>query len=59
MAFGEPMFVTKIDPITNTVTLGREEELHASTMFVRNVNMQKVAQMEDGLENINQDSIQG
>lgn len=52
MAFGEPMFVTKIDPITNTVTLGREEELHASTMFVRNVNMQKVAQMEDGLETL-------
>ncbi|MBT7687686.1 MAG: tRNA 2-thiouridine(34) synthase MnmA, partial [Flavobacteriales bacterium] len=31
-AFGEPMFVTKIDPKTNTVTLGREDELLGHSM---------------------------
>lgn len=50
MAFGEPMFVTKIDPITNTVTLGRENELNETSMFVRNVNMQKLERIEDGME---------
>ena len=50
MAFGEPMFVTKIDPITNTVTLGRENELNETSMFVRNVNMQKFEAITDGME---------
>ncbi len=50
MAFGEPMFVTKINPITNTVTLGRENELNEMSMFVRNVNMQKLERIDDGLE---------
>lgn len=49
-AFGEPMFVTKIDPLTNTVYLGREEDLMGHSMYVRNANWQKIAQLEDGLE---------
>ncbi len=49
-AFGEPMFVTKIDPITNTVFLGREYELQESDMYVRNINSQKYAQIDDGVE---------
>lgn len=50
LAFGEPMFVTKIDPLTNTVVLGREDELKAGTMFVRNLNLQKVDGVGDGHE---------
>ena len=49
-AFGEPMFVTKIDPLTNTVYLGREEDLLGHSMYVRNVNWQKIAKLADGLE---------
>ncbi|NCG30464.1 MAG: tRNA 2-thiouridine(34) synthase MnmA [Bacteroidetes bacterium] len=49
-AFGEPMFVTKIDPKTNTVTLGREDELLGHSMYVRNPNFQKLTEVEDGLE---------
>lgn len=41
IALGEPMFVVSIQPQTNTVVLGRKEELASSTMWVRNVNMQK------------------
>jgi tRNA-specific 2-thiouridylase len=49
-AFGEPMFVTKIDPLTNTVYLGREEDLMGHSMYVRNANWQKIGQLENGLE---------
>lgn len=49
-AFGEPMFVTRIDPLTNTVYLGREDELQASTMFVRNLNLQKFVSIDNGHE---------
>ncbi len=50
MAFGEPMFVTKIDPLTNTVQLGREEDLMGHSMYVRNPNIQKYESIEDGME---------
>lgn len=49
-AFGEPMFVIKIDPKTNTVTLGKEEELLGHSMYVRNPNFQKYTGVEDGRE---------
>jgi len=49
-AFGEPMFVTKIDPINNAVHLGREEDLLGHDLLVRNVNFQKYAGIEDGFE---------
>lgn len=45
-AFGEPMFVTEINPDTNIVTLGREEDLDKNGMWVRNINMQKYASIE-------------
>ena len=41
IAFGEPMYVTEIDPIKNTVTLGRETELSKNGMWVANLNMMK------------------
>jgi tRNA-uridine 2-sulfurtransferase len=40
-AFGKPMFVTEIDPETNTVVLGEEEDLERSGMWVGKLNMQK------------------
>ena len=44
------MFVTRIDPKTNTVRLGREEHLMGHDMYVRDPNLQKFASIEDGLE---------
>jgi tRNA-specific 2-thiouridylase len=46
IATGEPMFVTRIEPDTNTVVLGREADLRATAMSVRNVNWGKY----DGLK---------
>jgi tRNA-specific 2-thiouridylase len=41
MAFGKPMFVTKIIPETNTVVLGEAHELQQSEMMVKGLNMVK------------------
>lgn len=49
-AFGEPMFVTEIRPDTNTVVLGRLEELLRNGMTVGQVNPMKYAAIPDGLE---------
>jgi tRNA-uridine 2-sulfurtransferase len=43
VAFGEPMYVTKIVPESNTVVLGTFEELEKKEMWVRDVNMVKYA----------------
>ncbi len=40
-AFGKPMFVTEIDPETNTVILGEEAELDRNGMWVGKLNLQK------------------
>ena len=40
-AFGKPMFVTEIDPETNTVVLGEEEDLERNGMWVGKLNLQK------------------
>jgi tRNA-specific 2-thiouridylase len=51
IALGEPMFVTEIRPDTNTVVLGREEELVRNGMMVGKVTMQKYGALpETGLE---------
>jgi len=50
LAFGEPRYVTEIRPDTNTVVLGREEELVRKGMYVHNITMQKVAEVTDGME---------
>ncbi|TNE56481.1 MAG: tRNA 2-thiouridine(34) synthase MnmA [Bacteroidetes bacterium] len=51
IALGEPMFVTEIRPDTNTVVLGREEDLIRNGMLVGKVNLMKYASLpEDGLE---------
>ncbi|PSR11326.1 MAG: tRNA 2-thiouridine(34) synthase MnmA [Bacteroidetes bacterium] len=49
-AFGEPMFVTEIRPDTNTVVLGRLEELVKNSMTVGQVNNQKYATIPADLE---------
>lgn len=41
LAFGEPMFVTQILPESNTVVLGKAEELERKEATVRNVNLIK------------------
>ena len=53
-AFGEPMFVSKIIPETNSVMLGKIEELLRNGMSVGKVNLQKYAQIPDGLEAVTQ-----
>lgn len=54
MAFGEPMFVSKIIPETNTVVLGKIDELLRNGMTVGKVNLQKYAAIVDGFESITQ-----
>jgi tRNA-specific 2-thiouridylase len=50
IALGEPMFVTAIDPVSNRVVLGREEDLVRNGMSVHQVNLMKYDQIPDGLE---------
>lgn len=53
IALGEPMFVTEIKPESNTVVLGREEELIRNGMMVRKANLMKYASIpETGLETV-------
>jgi tRNA-uridine 2-sulfurtransferase len=47
IALGKPAFVTQIDPYTNTVVLGDEEDLNRSEMRVAKVNWVKF----EGLKN--------
>jgi tRNA-uridine 2-sulfurtransferase len=49
-AFGKPMYVTGIRPETNTVMLGEVDELLRNGMKVGQVNLQKYAQITDGME---------
>lgn len=41
IALGKPMFVTRIEPQTNTVVLGTQEELEKREAWVRNLNLVK------------------
>lgn len=41
MAFGEPMYVTEINPVSNTVVLGPENELVRNGMSVGQINSMK------------------
>jgi tRNA-uridine 2-sulfurtransferase len=50
VAFGEPMFVTGIIPETNTVVLGKIDELIRNGMTVAQVNSMKYPRIPDGLE---------
>jgi tRNA-specific 2-thiouridylase len=48
IAFGEPMFVTEIIPETNTVMLGRMEDLFKNQVDVRKLNLQKYEALPTG-----------
>ena len=50
IATGEPLYVTDIDPATNTVTLGAKEELERTRMYVRRPNFQRFDRLEGELE---------
>jgi len=50
IAMGRPVYVTHIDPDTNTVVLGDEEDLNRSEMLVQRVNWLKYDGISDGME---------
>ena len=52
IALGRPVFVTKIDPDTNTVVLGDEEDLAQHEMMVGKLNLMKYDMVSDGMEAI-------
>lgn len=52
IALGKPIFVTSIDPDTNTVYLGGEDELNRNGLFLGNINFQKYEKIEQKLEGV-------
>lgn len=50
MAFGEPMYVTDIYPETNTVVLGKEEDLSKIGAYVGQLNLVKYDHIPEGIE---------
>ncbi len=50
IAVGEALFVTEIQPETNTVILGEMTDLNREEMLVRNINLVKYATIPDQLE---------
>lgn len=50
IALGEPMYVTDIQPETNTVVLGKAEDLLGDSMRVKAVNLVKYAQLDSEME---------
>jgi tRNA-specific 2-thiouridylase len=52
IALGHPMFVTSIQPETNTVVLGTADELERRTAWVRNLNLIKYENINEPLEAI-------
>ncbi len=54
LAFGEPMYVTEIQPDTNTVVLGKVDELLRNGMAVSQINSMKYPVIPEGMEAITQ-----
>lgn len=50
ITFGKPVYVTNIDPGTNTVVLGDEKDLNGSEMVVGKINWQKYHGISDGMD---------
>ncbi len=50
LAFGQPMFVTRILPESNTVMLGTEEELQQKSARIKNINLVKYASIPEPIE---------
>jgi tRNA-specific 2-thiouridylase len=52
IALGHPAYVTQLDPVNNTVTLGKRDELNRREMWVENLNMMKYASIDGEMEAI-------
>ena len=52
VAVGHPVYVTAIDPETNTVVLGEEEDLARTELTVGKINWQKYDGVQDGMETL-------
>ena len=50
IALGHPVFVTHIDPQTNTVVLGTQDELERKSAWVRNLNLVKYESIAEPIE---------
>lgn len=50
IALGKPAYVTAIDPNTNTVVLGEEDDLSQNDMIVSRINMIKYDTIPEGIE---------
>jgi len=50
IAFGHPVYVTGIDPDSNTVVLGEEDDLNRQEMKVTKLNWGKYDSISDGME---------
>ncbi len=50
ITFGKPVFVTKINPDTNTVMLGEEHDLDQNEMIVGKLNLIKYDSITPGME---------
>lgn len=50
IATGEPLYVTDIQPETNTVVLGSKDELNKQLMWVRRPNFQRIPALEGPME---------
>ena len=50
VTFGKPMFVTKIDIKTNTITLGEAEDVFTSSMMVDDLNWIAFAELKEPLK---------
>lgn len=50
IAMGKPVFVTSINPVTNCVTLGDEEDLLQKEMLVGKLNFIKYDGIQDGMD---------
>ncbi|MCM1273364.1 MAG: tRNA 2-thiouridine(34) synthase MnmA [Clostridium sp.] len=46
LSFPQPMYVSDINPATNTVTLSKNEELFSSTLTAHNINLISVSEIE-------------
>lgn len=49
LSLGHPIYVTDIDPETNTITVGPREELMQQTLSARQINLIKYPQLEEEL----------
>lgn len=50
IAFGKPMFVSKIDPASNEVTLGEEQEIFKTALTAGNLNYIEIPSLEGSIE---------